>query len=60
MTSKTKILKDGHIRLLKYGSWATSAGHADWYVVQATSPQANGDSSMLSDFLVFSVSFKAH
>lgn len=43
--------------MLKYGSWATSAGHADWYTIQTVSPEFGGDFSNLSCFLIFKVRF---
>ena len=46
---------DGRIKLLKCGSWATSAGFADFYVIITTSPQFNGNFSNLSCFLLFKV-----
>ena len=46
---------DGRIQLLKCGSWATSAGFADFYVIVTISPQFDGDFSNLSCFLLFKV-----
>lgn len=44
------------VKLLKYGSWATSAGHADFYSIQTVSPSSTpGDYSDLSCFLVYKV-----
>ena len=40
-------------RVFKKASWTTSAGFADWYVVQTTSPDFDGDYSDLSCFLVY-------
>ncbi|XP_064614828.1 uncharacterized protein LOC135479046 isoform X2 [Liolophura sinensis] len=51
LSSKCWQMEDGTFKLLKFGSWATSAGYADWYVVQTTSPGFNGDFSNLSNFL---------
>ncbi|XP_076065562.1 uncharacterized protein LOC143039423 [Oratosquilla oratoria] len=53
MSSKTKWLDKERIQLLKYGSWATSAGFADWYTIQTISPSFTGNYSSLSCFLVF-------
>nr|XP_045601407.1 uncharacterized protein LOC123760049 [Procambarus clarkii] len=53
MSSKVKCLDEETIQLLKFGSWATSAGHADWYTIQTVSPNYGGDYSNLSCFLVF-------
>ena len=43
----------GGWEVLKKASWTTSAGFADWYVVQTTSPDFDGDYSDLSCFLVY-------
>nr|XP_027230670.1 uncharacterized protein LOC113822334 [Penaeus vannamei] len=53
LSSKVKCLDEKNIQLLKYGSWATSSGHADWYTIQTISPNFNGDYSNLSCFLVY-------
>lgn len=39
-------------KLYKKASWTTSAGFADWYVIQTTSPDFNGNYADLSCFLV--------
>ena len=51
---------EGCVQLLKYGSWATSAGFADFYVVQTISPNFGGDFSNLSCFLLFKVWAETH
>lgn len=43
---------DGGWKVRKKASWTTSAGFADWYVVQTTSPDFGGDYSNLSCFLI--------
>jgi len=43
----------------KKASWTTSAGFADWYIVQTTSPDFNGDYSNLSCFLIMGDEVKA-
>jgi alkylation response protein AidB-like acyl-CoA dehydrogenase len=43
---------DGGYEVLKKASWTTSAGFADFYVLQTTSPDYNGDYSNLSVFVV--------
>ena len=43
---------DGGYEVLKKASWTTSAGFADFYVLQTTSPEYNGDYSNLSVFVV--------
>ena len=58
MSSRTQMTEDGRIKLLKCGSWATSAGFADFYVIITTSPQFDGNFSNLSCFLLFKVCSK--
>jgi alkylation response protein AidB-like acyl-CoA dehydrogenase len=43
---------DGGYEVLKKASWTTSAGFADFYVCQTTSPDFNGDYSNLSVFVI--------
>ena len=57
LSSKSRFVAENQIKLLKYGSWATSAGFADWYAVQAISPSFNRDYSNMAIFLIFKVSF---
>ncbi len=40
-------------QVFKRASWTTSAGFADWYIVQTTSPDFSGDYSDLSCFLIY-------
>jgi len=58
MSSRTQMTADGRIKLLKCGSWATSAGFADFYVIITTSPQFDGNFSNMSCFLLFKVCSK--
>ncbi|WP_081942822.1 acyl-CoA dehydrogenase family protein [Myxosarcina sp. GI1] len=51
-SSKAEKVTEGW-EVLKKASWTTSAGFADWYVVQTTSPNFDGDYSDLSCFLVY-------
>ncbi|XP_042238822.1 uncharacterized protein LOC121877242 [Homarus americanus] len=60
MSSKVKCLDEQTIKLLKVGSWATSAGHADWYTIQTVSPNYGGDFSNLACFLVFKDEVRAN
>jgi alkylation response protein AidB-like acyl-CoA dehydrogenase len=46
-------------KVRKKASWTTSAGFADWYIVQTTSPDFNGDYSNLSCFLIMGDEVKA-
>ena len=50
---------DGGWKVRKKASWTTSAGFADWYIVQTTSPDFAGDYSNLSCFLVMADEVKA-
>ena len=60
LSSRAKMRGEGCVQLLKYGSWATSAGFADFYVVQTISPNFGGDFSNLSCFLLFKVWAETH
>lgn len=51
-SSKAASVPDGW-QVSKKASWTTSAGFADWYIVQTTSPDFGGDYSNLSCFLVY-------
>jgi len=51
VSSSAKRVGDGW-EVTKKASWTTSGGFADWYIVQTTSPDFNGDYSNLSCFLV--------
>lgn len=53
------MVDDHTVKLLKYGAWATSAGHADWYAVQTVSPRFEGDYTNLSSFVVYKVRGRA-
>jgi alkylation response protein AidB-like acyl-CoA dehydrogenase len=46
-------------KVRKKASWTTSAGFADWYVVQTTSPDFDGNYADLSCFLVFKDEIRA-
>lgn len=46
-------------QVFKRASWTTSAGFADWYIVQTTSPDFSGDYSDLSCFLIYGDEAKA-
>ena len=51
ITSSAEALEDGW-KVNKQSSWTTSGGFADWYIVQTTSPDFDGDYSDLSCFLL--------
>ncbi|MEO1592891.1 MAG: acyl-CoA dehydrogenase, partial [Cyanobacteria bacterium J06632_22] len=52
ISSKSERTADGW-QVFKRASWTTSAGFADWYIVQTTSPDFSGDYSDLSCFLIY-------
>ncbi|XP_037072580.1 probable acyl-CoA dehydrogenase fadE25 [Pollicipes pollicipes] len=61
LSSKCRQLDENHVKLLKYGSWATSAGFADWYAIQTVSPGAKpGNFADLSCFLVMKDEVRAN
>ncbi|XP_071520471.1 uncharacterized protein [Panulirus ornatus] len=60
MSSKVKSLDEKTVQLLKFGSWATSAGHADWYTIQTVSPDHGGDYSDISCFLIYKDEIRAN
>ncbi|XP_068236172.1 uncharacterized protein [Palaemon carinicauda] len=53
ISCKSKMLDENTLQVLKYGSWCTSAGHADWYTVGITSPFFDGDASSLAVLIVY-------
>lgn len=57
-SSRAEAIADGW-RVFKKASWTTSAGFADWYIVQTTSPDFGGDYSDLSCFLIYQNEVKA-
>lgn len=60
LSSKVKSLDKDTVQLLRYGSWSTSAGHADWYIVQTVSPNFGGNYSNLSCFLIYKDEIRAN
>ena len=50
-SSGAERVEDGW-KVLKKSSWTTSGGFADWYIVQTTSPDFDGDYSNLSCFMI--------
>ena len=52
LSSKAERVADGW-KISKKASWTTSGGFADWYIVQTTSPDFDGDYTDLSCFLVY-------
>jgi alkylation response protein AidB-like acyl-CoA dehydrogenase len=57
-SSRAERTSDGW-KVFKKASWTTSAGFADWYIVQTTSPDFGGDYSNLSCFLMMKDEVKA-
>lgn len=52
VSSKAERLPAGW-QVSKQASWTTSAGFADWYIVQTTSPEFAGNYADLSCFLIY-------
>ncbi|MCZ6840988.1 MAG: acyl-CoA/acyl-ACP dehydrogenase [Alphaproteobacteria bacterium] len=50
ISSGAERVEDGW-KVMKKSSWTTSGGFADWYILQTTSPDFDGDYSNLSVFL---------
>uniref|UniRef100_A0A2P2I086 Acyl-CoA dehydrogenase n=1 Tax=Hirondellea gigas TaxID=1518452 RepID=A0A2P2I086_9CRUS len=60
LSSKARMMDDNTVKLLKYGSWATSAGFADFYAIQTVSPDFGQDYSNMSVFLVYKDEIRAN
>ncbi len=58
VSSRAEETVDGW-QVFKRASWTTSAGFADWYIVQTTSPNFDGDYSDLSCFLIYNSEVQA-
>ncbi|WNZ24082.1 acyl-CoA/acyl-ACP dehydrogenase [Leptolyngbya sp. NK1-12] len=56
-SSATQV--NGGWQVHKKASWTTSAGFADWYIVQTTSPDFDGNYADLSCFLIMGDEVKA-
>jgi len=52
VSSKAQAVGDGW-QVFKKASWTTSAGFADWYIVQTSSPDFKGNFADLSCFLIY-------
>jgi len=52
VSSTAQAVRDGW-QVSKKASWTTSAGFADWYIVQTASPDFGGNYSDLSCFLIY-------
>ncbi|XP_042886015.1 probable acyl-CoA dehydrogenase YngJ [Penaeus japonicus] len=53
LSSKVRCLDARTVELLKYGSWSTGAGYADFYTLLTVSPDFKDNYSNLSCFLVY-------
>jgi alkylation response protein AidB-like acyl-CoA dehydrogenase len=58
ISSKAEQTEQGW-QVSKKASWTTSAGFADWYIVQTTSPDFAGNYADLSCFLIYKDEVKA-
>jgi len=58
VSSKAERVAEGW-QVFKKASWTTSAGFADWYIVQTTSPEFSGNYSDLSCFLIYALEIEA-
>jgi alkylation response protein AidB-like acyl-CoA dehydrogenase len=58
VSSKAEKVPGGW-KIFKKASWTTSSGFADWYIVQTTSPNFNGNYSDLSCWLLYKDEIKA-
>ncbi|XP_042236428.1 uncharacterized protein LOC121875790 [Homarus americanus] len=59
LSSKVKYLDKRTIQMLKFGSWTTSAGFADFYTIMTVSPEYNGNYSNLSMFVSYQDEIRA-
>lgn len=54
LSSKVRFLKgEKMVQLLKFGSWVTSAGYADFYSLMTVSPTFDGNYGNMSFFVVY-------
>lgn len=58
VSSRAEAVPQGW-QVFKQASWTTSAGFADWYIVQTTSPEFDGNYADLSCFLIYADEVKA-
>lgn len=59
LSSKSRLVGDD-IKVLKYGSWATSSGCADFYAIQTVSPDFGRDFSNMTCFLIYKDEIRAN
>ncbi|XP_047469723.1 complex I assembly factor ACAD9, mitochondrial-like [Penaeus chinensis] len=59
LSSKVRRLNARTVELLKYGSWSTGAGYADFYTLMTVSPEFKGNYANLSCFLVYKDEIRA-
>ncbi|KAF0308155.1 NADH-cytochrome b5 reductase 1 [Amphibalanus amphitrite] len=61
IATKSRFLDGDRVRLTKFCSWVTSAGHADWYMVQVSSPTREpGDYTRYTHYLVMGDEVRAN
>ncbi|XP_013415256.1 uncharacterized protein LOC106177115 [Lingula anatina] len=60
LSSKSDYTADGNIQMLKFSSWTTSAGFADFYVVETLSPGVKDDMANMTAMLLFADEVRAH
>jgi len=60
LSSKAKTLGVDGYKMLKFASWVTSAGFADYYVVQGISPEVKNKFSNLSLYLFYKDEIRAN
>lgn len=59
LSSKVRRLNARTVELLKYGSWSTGAGYADFYTLLTVSPDFKDNYANLSCFLVYKDEIRA-
>ncbi|XP_064116419.1 uncharacterized protein LOC135222153 isoform X3 [Macrobrachium nipponense] len=53
ISCKARMVDEDTMQVLKYGSWCTSAGHADWYTISINSPDFDGDHTDLALLIAY-------
>ncbi|XP_066960938.1 uncharacterized protein [Macrobrachium rosenbergii] len=59
ISCKARRVDEDTLQVVKYGSWCTSAGHADWYAVLINSPDFDGDHTELAFLLTYADEVRA-
>ncbi|XP_064116416.1 uncharacterized protein LOC135222153 isoform X2 [Macrobrachium nipponense] len=55
ISCKARMVDEDTMQVLKYGSWCTSAGHADWYTISINSPDFDGDHTDLALLIAYAI-----